>query len=105
MSKVSISSPRIFETVDFEFTVCGKVNPAHSSVQVYVQAADDKWYLQKETTKRGSHWSVPCHFGDETHTIGVAYAVVAIVTKERPTSPVDILPDGEKSDVVLVFRQ
>lgn len=105
MSKVRIDSPGMFDSVGFEFTVCGKVNPARCPVQVYVQAADNKWYLQKETVKRGNRWSVPCHFGGETHTIGAAYAVVAILTEDRPTTPLDTLPDVETSDVILVFRQ
>jgi len=105
MSKVRIDSPEMFDTVGFEFTVCGKVTPAKLPVQVYVQAADNKWYLQREVEKHGGHWAVSCHFGDETGTIGAAYAVVALLTEDRPTTPLETLPDVKTSDVILVFRQ
>ena len=104
MTKLRIDSPGMFDSVGLEFTVRGKVNPAPTAVQVYVQAFDNKWYLQRPVEKHGNRWSVVAHFGDESGTVGAVYAVAAITTEDRPTTPLDTLPEGFKSDVVLVVR-
>jgi len=103
MKKLQITAPEMFEVVGFDLVVSGKVNPAHMPVQVYVMAADGKWYLQKPAVKTGNKWSVDCHIGFEAPEDFV-YTIVAVMTEDRPTTPIDVLPDVCMSDAVTVLR-
>jgi len=85
--------------------VSGTVVPANSSVQIYVLSADGMWYLQPEAKVQGIKWSCKCFFG-KTVPFGKSYKLVALLTDQRPTSPIASLPDGVvKSNEVLVIRR
>jgi hypothetical protein len=72
-------------------------------VQVYVLANDKKWYLQKNVQTHGrKRFSVTCSFGDQTSKSGETFQVVAIATADRPRTPIDTLPDVEKSNTITV---
>ena len=85
--------------------VSGTVFPPGSSVQIYVLSADGMWYLQPEAKVRGTKWSCKCFFG-KTVPFGESYKLVALLTDQRPTSPIASLPEGViKSNEVLVVRR
>ena len=75
-------------------------------IQVYVLSNDGLWYLQKNVVFHGrKRFSVECFFGNETTQPGSVFKVVAVVSDERPHSPVVQLPEGAKSNPVTVILQ
>lgn len=72
--------------------------------QLYVQANDGLWYLQRQPMfrSRRKHWSVDCCFGDANTPTGASFTLVAVFTDKRPHSPLEFLPDGEISEPVVV---
>ena len=78
-----------------------KVKPVHTvsglsdgPIQLFVYSNDNKWYLQKEASFRGKHFSVDVSFGDTASPSGAPFELVAVNTDKRMASPLDILPKG-----------
>lgn len=83
--------------VQFQEILHGHRRPGQP-VQVYILSGDKKWYLQPKIVPTSpTQFSVNCYFGNENTKPGAIFKVVAVVTDKRPGSPVDQLPQGEKS--------
>jgi len=79
-------------------------------IQVYVRANDSRWYLQREVTFDGLDWSVDCILGDykvkNEHMKFQKYAIVALLTPDRPETPLESLPsDVVRSNKVVAHLQ
>lgn len=75
----------------FQDVIHGHVEPANSTVQVYILANDNKWYLQKPADVKGNCFKCDCSFGFE-ESFGNSFIAVALLTEDRPGSPLDELP-------------
>jgi len=71
-------------------------------LQVYVLANDNKWYLQKKVLRFGNLWFGVVVLGDEDIPSSLEYTIVAVATPDRPKTPLDVLPDAPKSNMVKV---
>ncbi len=79
----------------------------HKSVQVYVLANDDTWYLQppvKYTMAHKRRWHVDVWLGELSTKLqpNINYTIVAVETNERPETPLAELPDVPHSNAVKV---
>lgn len=98
---IKITSPKHKAVVPKNVQILGR-SPVKTPVQVYVLAHDHKWYLQKEVIHKGKKWSCDCVLGDETMPPDGIYVVLAVKTAERPKTPLDDIPCGERSNAIIL---
>lgn len=104
LKKHKVKLKRVAGNVEFKHMISGVVEPACSPVQVYILANDNKWYLQKPVEAEGKHFTCDCSFGFE-NSFDHEFNAVALITADRPASPVDSLPeDVVKSKPIRVKR-
>src|SRR5690242_2735378 len=106
MNKVTIGMPFDGSEVGKTTLVWGKLRHK-GQVQVYVKANDGKYYLQKPVIYIGGLfkkrlWAVECFLGDDSSEYGLDYEITAVLTDERPHTPLDVLPACAKSRTVKV---
>jgi hypothetical protein len=88
---IKILTPKNNSTVDKRCITAKGKSAFASMIQVYVQADDGKFYLQKPiTVNKPFRWSAEIHLGD-TNSANKAYKIAFVLSKERPESPLDKL--------------
>jgi len=107
VAKLEITNLKNGDSVTYLTLVSGVIKGRGKKkvVQVYVQADDSKWYLQRKSFVFGKKFYTPCVFGPLLSSNNSGYNVVAVLSSDRPHSPVDALPaDVVKSEEVKVYR-
>lgn len=93
------------DAVGYRKTVTGRVHPHHSLVQIIVKSRDGKFYLQKDATLHGHHWTVDCTFGFENDPLSLHdYDVTVFVGEKQKVSPLDYQPATEAAVTRTVRR-
>jgi hypothetical protein len=103
---VKITDPPDGGRVPYSHLVRGVAKDTAIDIELFVQAADGRWYLQAPTVRYHRHkFTGYCMFGDPHGNGGHVYTLAAIIPV-TPTieSPVDALPDHTTSDSVQVTR-
>lgn len=89
--KVQIYCPKFWSKVSTPTKVRGRVNHAGVPVQLYVFSKDRKWYLQKPVVFNNKNFVGEVSFGDAATPNRRVFKLAAVITSERPESPVDSL--------------
>ncbi|MGB8771296.1 MAG: hypothetical protein WCC92_16885 [Candidatus Korobacteraceae bacterium] len=102
----AITAPKHGHLVEFKQTIYG-TGPANGNrpIEVWVWAGDKKYYRQGEVKLLpGSEWMLRCTFGNEGKP-GGSFKIFGVAAASRIASPSDRLPDGPKTEAVLVYRE
>ncbi len=104
---VEIELPTYGSAIPKESLIWGKVKHHHPGVQIYVLANDGLWYLQRPVKFLGGKyknrvWAGICFLGEDGSPIGSSYKIAAIVSDERPETPVGELPGTPHSHIIDV---
>lgn len=92
---IKVTLPKNVKSVEM---IQGKNFHVKKGLEFFVLARDGMWYLQKRPeyqTVFKHKFTVEMHFGDDGSPLGTEYTVAAVRTKERPESPMMILPKGK----------
>lgn len=105
-SRVEITSIKDEDSVVFRQSIVGTVEPKVDPVQVFVHAADNRWYAQGIPEFFGNECSITCQFGVKGRP-GGTYRVVAIAgAPGKGGEPLLGLPnEGFRSREVIVHRR
>jgi hypothetical protein len=108
LASVTINDPRQGDRVPYHKTVKGTLQPAGSSIQVFVQAglrSEPWWYRQSAPiVTKGSEWAARCTFGDPNSPTGSDFKLRVVIRAtpviERRVK--DLPTDGWMSEIIAV---